>query len=255
MLGASSACNDRVLRLAGKVALLSGAARGQGATEARLFVAEGAQVVLGDVRDDEGRRLEDELGDAAAYVHHDVTDPGGWRTIVDTALDRFGRVDVLVNNAGIFAARPFTELRLEEYRQVIEVNQVGTFLGMQTVAPTMIAQNSGSIVNISSTAGLHGSSGTIAYTASKWAVRGMTKVAARELAPHGVRVNSVHPGAIDTAMLAGFQGAVRDQLVQGIPMGRMAEAEEVARLVLWLASDESSYSTGSEFVIDGGMTA
>ena len=243
-------------RLGGKVAVVTGGARGQGAAEARLFVAEGAKVVIGDVLDGEGEVLAKELGDGALYVHHDVTDEDQWRHVVETALDRFGRVDVLVNNAGVFTLNPLTSTSLEEYRRVIDINQVGVFLGMKAVAPTMVGQAAGSIVNISSVAGLQGSALTVAYAASKWAVRGMTKVAARELSPFGVRVNSVHPGLIETQMLGQLDAlAARDQLTERIPMSRVAEAEEVARLVLWLASDESSYSTGAEFVIDGGMTA
>ena len=243
-------------RLGGKVAVVTGGARGQGAAEARLFVAEGAKVVIGDVLDGEGEVLAKELGDGALYVHHDVTDEDQWRHVVETALDRFGRVDVLVNNAGVFTLNPLTSTSLEEYRRVIDINQVGVFLGMKAVAPAMVGQAAGSIVNISSVAGLQGSPLTVAYAASKWAVRGMTKVAARELSPFGVRVNSVHPGLIETQMLGQLDAlAARDQLTERIPMSRVAEAEEVARLVLWLASDESSYSTGAEFVIDGGMTA
>ena len=243
-------------RLGGKVAVISGGARGQGAAEARLFVEEGAKVVIGDVLDGEGEVLAKDLGDDALYVHHDVTDEDAWRHVVETTLDRFGRVDVLVNNAGVFSMQPITETSLEEYRRIVDINQIGVFLGMKAVAPTMVGQASGSIVNISSVAGLSGSALTVAYTASKWAVRGMTKVAARELSPFGVRVNSVHPGLIDTHMLGIIDAvAPRELMTQRIPMGRVAEADEVARLVLWLASDESSYSTGAEFLVDGGMTS
>jgi 3alpha(or 20beta)-hydroxysteroid dehydrogenase len=246
-------------RLDGKVALITGAARGQGAAEARLFVAEGASVVLGDVLDEEGERVADELGEHAVYCHHDVTDADGWTAIVETARSRYGRVDVLVNNAGVFKVIGMTNTSLDEYMRIVTINQVGTFLGMQAVAELMIGQRSGSIVNISSVAGLIGSAGTIAYTASKFAVRGMTKVAAVELAPFGVRVNSVHPGLIDTMMLRELYGPDADanlaEAGRRVPNGRMASADDVARLVLYLASDDSSYSTGSEFVVDGGMTA
>jgi 3alpha(or 20beta)-hydroxysteroid dehydrogenase len=243
-------------RLGGKVAVITGGARGQGAAEARLFVAEGAKVVIGDVLDGEGEVLAKELGDDALYVHHDVTDEDGWRHVVETALDRFGGLDVLVNNAGVFSLAPLTSTTLEEYRRTIDINQVGVFLGMKAVAPTMVGQASGSIVNISSVAGIRGSALTIAYGASKWAVRGMTKIAAKELSPFGVRVNSIHPGLIETTMLAELDAlTTREQMMTSIPMGRVAEPDEVAQLVLWLASDESSYSTGAEFVVDGGMTA
>ena len=245
-------------RLDGKVALITGAARGQGAAEARLMVSEGARVMLGDVLDDDGELLAKELGEAAAFVHHDVTREREWDAIVAATTARFGRLDALVNNAGVFLAMPMAMTSLDDYMRVITINQVGVFLGMNAVRETMIGQRSGSIVNISSVAGLTGSRGTIAYTASKFAVRGMTKVAALELASFGVRVNSVHPGIIDTPMLSQLRDTAggNEAAVTGrIPAGRIAEAEEVARLVLYLASDDSAYSTGAEFVVDGGLTA
>jgi 3alpha(or 20beta)-hydroxysteroid dehydrogenase len=246
-------------RLDDKVALITGAARGQGAAEARLFAVEGAHVMLGDVRDDDGTLVAKELGDRADYLHHDVTSESEWDAIVTATLSRFGRLDVLVNNAGVFRVAGMTDTSLDEYMRVVTINQVGTFLGMKAVAETMITQRSGSIINISSIAGLGGGAGTIAYSASKFAVRGMTKVAAVELAPFGVRVNSVHPGLIDTPMLRDGFGlddeATLNAIHARVPNGRMAAAEDVARLVLYLASDDSAYSTGSEFVIDGGITA
>jgi|1186.fasta_scaffold170278_2 3alpha(or 20beta)-hydroxysteroid dehydrogenase len=246
-------------RLDGKVALVTGAARGQGEAEARLFVAEGASVILGDVRDDAGEIVAKELGDRAAYVHHDVTREDDWAAIVEATHARFGRIDVLVNNAGVFRIVGMTNTTLEEYMRIVTINQVGTFLGMKAVTETMIGQGAGSIVNISSVAGLQGSAGTIAYTASKFAVRGMTKVAALELAPFGVRVNSVHPGFIDTDMLREELGATAVASMAGagaqVPNGRLAEADDVAKLVCYLASDDSAYSTGSEFVVDGGLSA
>src|SRR4051794_12480979 len=246
-------------RLDGKVALVTGAARGQGEAEARLFVAEGASVILGDVRDDAGEIVAKELGDRAAYVHHDVTREDDWAAIVEATHARFGRIDVLVNNAGVFRIVGMTNTTLEEYLRIVTINQVGTFLGMKAVTETMIGQGAGSIVNISSVAGLQGSAGTIAYTASKFAVRGMTKVAALELAPFGVRVNSVHPGFIDTDMLREELGATAVASMAGagaqVPNGRLAEADDVAKLVCYLASDDSAYSTGSEFVVDGGLSA
>jgi len=246
-------------RLDGKVALITGAARGQGEAEARLFAAEGAHVMLGDVLDDDGEVVAKELGERAAYLHHDVTSEADWDAIVNATIARFDRVDVLVNNAGVFRLRGMTATSLDEYMRIVTINQVGTFLGMKAVATPMIGQASGSIVNISSIAGLVGSPGTVAYTASKFAVRGMTKVAAVELAPFGVRVNSVHPGFIDTAMLRDDVGladpALRQAAGERIPNRRLADAEDVAKLVLYLASDDSAYSTGSEFVVDGGLTA
>jgi 3alpha(or 20beta)-hydroxysteroid dehydrogenase len=244
-------------RLDDKVALITGAARGQGAAEARLFAAEGARVYLSDVLDDEGAATAADIGAAASYHHLDVTDGDAWITLVEEIIEAEGRLDVLVNNAGIFRVMPTVLTSESEYRQIIDINQVGTFLGMKTVIPTMVQAESGSIVNISSVAGLQGAAGTMAYAASKWAVRGMTKVAAREVAPFGVRVNSVHPGIIDTPMMSEttVEGAMLERIVKAIPVGHVAEADDVAKLVLYLASDESRYSTGSEFVVDGGMTA
>ncbi len=244
-------------RLDDKVALITGAARGQGAAEARLFAAEGARVYLSDVLDDEGAATAADIGAAASYHHLDVTDEEAWIALVAEILGAEDRLDVLVNNAGIFRVMPTALTPESEYRQIIDINQVGTFLGMKSVIPTMVGAQSGSIVNISSVAGLQGAAGTMAYAASKWAVRGMTKVAAKEVAPFGVRVNSVHPGIIDTPMMAEttVEGAMLERVVRAIPMGHVAQADDVAKLVLYLASDESRYSTGSEFVVDGGMTA
>ena len=244
-------------RLDDKVALITGAARGQGAAEARLFAGEGARVYLSDVLDDEGAATAADIGAAASYHHLDVTDEDAWIDLVEEIIEAEGRLDVLVNNAGIFRVMPTVLTSEAEYRQIIDVNQVGTFLGMKTMIPPMVEAQAGSIVNISSVAGLQGAAGTLAYAASKWAVRGMTKVAAKEVAPFGVRVNSVHPGIIDTPMMsdATVEGAVLDRIVRAIPMGHVAQADDVANLILYLASDESSYSTGSEFVVDGGMTA
>src|SRR4051812_44299442 len=245
-------------RLSGKVALITGAARGQGATEARLFAAEGAQLVLGDVLDADGELVAKELGaDVAVYRHHDVTSTDEWREIVALAVETFGRLDVLVNNAGIFRITPLATTTAEDYLHVININQVGTFLGMQAVIGAMRKSGGGSIVNLSSIAGLRGSGGTIAYSASKWAVRGMTKVAALELAPFGIRVNSIHPGIIDTPMLNDLlitDDAAKQAIGSRIPLG-VATADQVARLALYLASDESDHSTGAEFVVDGGITA
>lgn len=243
-------------KLDGKVALVTGGARGQGAAEAALFASEGAKVVISDVLDADGEQTA--ATTHGRYLHHDVTDEVGWRTVVEAILEWHGQLDILVNNAGIFRSGGVANTTLADYRQVIEINQVGVFLGMQAAARPMMEAGSGTIVNISSIAGLRGSGGAIAYGASKWAVRGMTKSAAQELARYGIRVNSIHPGLIDTPMLQqlpGVEAGNGDQLVRRIPMRRVAEAAEVAKLALFLASDDSSYSTGCEFVIDGGMTA
>ena len=244
-------------RLSGKVALITGGARGQGEAEARFFVAEGAKVMMGDLLDDDGARVAAELGDAAAYCHHDVTSESDWAAVVEATRSAFGRIDVLVNNAGIFHLIKMLDTTLEEYRNVIDVNQVGTFLGMRAVAPVMIEQgDGGSIVNISSIAGLRGAATAFAYGASKWAVRGMTKSAALELARHRIRVNSIHPGLVSTPMLDEFDKVGgREAIRRSVPIGEESAPEEVAKLVLFLASDDSRHSTGAEFVVDGGMTA
>ena len=242
-------------KLDGRVALLTGGARGQGAAEARLFAAEGAQVVISDVLDD-GEATARACG--GLYLHHDVTSEQRWTEVVDEIVRRFGRLDVLVNNAGIYMSGHIRDTALDDYRRVIEVNQIGVFLGMKAVAEPMIAAGAGSIVNISSVAGLRGGGTAVAYTASKWAVRGMTKSAARELGRHGIRVNSIHPGLIETAMLhqvPGIDAGRLDTWLRTVPLGRVADADEVARLALFLASDDSSYCTGAEFIIDGGLTA
>ncbi|HZN14196.1 MAG TPA: glucose 1-dehydrogenase [Acidimicrobiales bacterium] len=243
-------------RLKGKVALISGGARGMGESHARRFVAEGANVVISDVLDEEGATVAKDLGDAAAYVHLDVTDEGQWNDAVTTTTDRFGHLDVLVNNAGIVHVMPMAMTTVEDFRRVVDINQIGVFLGMKAAVPALAATKNGSIINISSVAGLIGAQGHIAYCASKWAVRGMTKVAALELASLGVRVNSIHPGLIDTPMFDEYRKLGIDEAAgASVPIGRLAEADDVSELALYLASDESRYSTGSEFVVDGGMTA
>jgi 3alpha(or 20beta)-hydroxysteroid dehydrogenase len=240
-------------RLQGKIILISGGARGQGAAEARLFAAEGARVVIGDVLEAEGRRLASELGDAAAFVRHDVTQEKDWETAVKAA-ERFGGLHGMVNNAGIYQPRRLMETETELFERHMRVNQLGCFLGMKTVVPAMERSGGGSIVNISSVAGLRGSPGAIAYSATKWALRGMTKAAAIDLAPRKIRVNSVHPGPIDTEMLKVRSPEQNRERLQLVPMKRMGTADEVASLVLFLLSDESGYITGAEVAIDGGAT-
>jgi 3alpha(or 20beta)-hydroxysteroid dehydrogenase len=240
-------------RLKGKVILISGGARGQGAAEARLFVAEGAQVVIGDVLEAEARQLASELGPSAAFVRHDVTQERDWETAIKAA-ENFGGLHGLVNNAGIYQPRTLTETDTELFERHMRVNQLGCFLGMKAVVPLMEQSGGGSIVNISSVAGLRGSPGAIAYSATKWALRGMTKAAAIDLAPRKIRVNSVHPGPIDTEMLKVRTPEQNQQRLQLVPMKRMGTAEEVASLVLFLLSDESGYITGAEVAIDGGAS-
>ena len=241
-------------RLENKIALITGAARGQGAAEAARFIEEGATVVLTDVLDDLGRQTAAELGERASYLHLDVSGPDQWQCVVDQVIADHGRLDVLVNNAGIFEVVDMENTSLDLWDTMVAINQTGVFLGMQTAARPMKEAGSGSIINISSVAGLSGTPICHAYGATKWAVRGMTKSAAMELAPHGVRVNSVHPGIIDTEMLQSFGGNI-ETIEQRIPLGRVAEATEVAEVVLFLASDEASYCTGHEFVVDGAMVA
>lgn len=241
-------------RLHGKVALITGGARGQGADEARLFRAEGAEVFITDVLEAQGVQVAAEIG--ASFMLHDVSSEAGWKTVVDSMLAKHGRIDVLVNNAGVFKLGRMLDTSTDDYDRIIAINQKAVFLGMRAVAPTMCEAKGGSIVNISSVAGLEGTQGAFAYTTSKWAVRGMSKAAAQELGRFGVRVNSVHPGFIDTDMMHQTQAAVAgkmDKALRFVPLGRTADPMEVARLVLFLASDESSYCTNSEFVVDGGL--
>jgi 3alpha(or 20beta)-hydroxysteroid dehydrogenase len=244
---------DGAGRLAGRVALVTGAARGQGEAEARLFAAEGAQVVLTDVLDELGEKVAAGIGDNARYVHHDVSSEDDWRRVIDEVRSTEGALHVLVNNAGIVRDTPILTTSLEQYLEVININQVGVFLGMREAAPLLRDSGGGSIVNVSSMMGIVGGAPRVAYVSSKFAVRGITKAAAAELGPLGIRVNSIHPGAIDTPFIA---PGTRDRLpVDRLPLRRIGTAEEVAKLALFLASDDSSYSTGCEFVIDGGWLA
>ncbi|WP_216910112.1 glucose 1-dehydrogenase [Nocardia noduli] len=235
-------------RVDGKVAIISGGSQGMGAAHARLLVAEGARVVIGDILDDEGKALAESLGEAARYVHLDVTEPDDWTAAVEEAVREFGKVDVLVNNAGIINGGALQRFDLNKWRKILDVNLTGTFLGIRAVVEPMITAGGGSIINVSSIEGLRGAPWAHGYVASKWGVRGLAKSAALELAPHKIRVNSLHPGLIRTPMTAN----IPDDLVT-IPLGRPAEPEEVSTFVLFLASDESSYSTGSEFIVDGGL--
>ena len=245
-------------RLDGKVALITGAARGQGEAAVRAFVEEGARVVIADVNDIEGKKLADDLGDATVYQHLDVTQEGDWAAAIERTAGEFGLLTVLVNNAGILHFSALEQTTLADYERVIKVNQIGAFLGMRSVVKPMSEAGGGSIVNVSSVEGLAGMPFLIAYTASKFAIRGMTKVAALELGVKNVRVNSVHPGVIDTKMISDAVGGIDVDLSRvgkKVALGRVGRAEEVARLVVFLASEDSSYCTGAEFVADGGSTA
>ncbi len=235
-----------------RVAIVTGGARGQGAAEARVFADEGATVYITDVLTDEGAKTAAEIG--CTFVEHDVTDPAEWTALVERVVDECGRLDILINNAGILRWERMVDTSFESWNEVVAVNQTGVFLGMHAVVPQMIAQKSGSIVNISSVGGLRGASACFTYAATKWAVRGMTKGAAIELGPHGIKVNSIHPGIIDTPMMGGHDLDALASTI-GVPLQRYAQPDEVAKLALWLVSDDNSYSTGAEFVIDGGQTA
>ncbi|MEK3936152.1 glucose 1-dehydrogenase [Sporosarcina sp. FSL W7-1349] len=243
--------------LDGKVAIITGGSRGMGASHVRKFVSEGAKVVFTDILVEEGEALAKELGENARFIKQDVSSATGWDQVVAEAEDKFGPVNILVNNAGIAINKLIEEMTEEEYRKVIDVNQISVFLGMKAVYPSMKKTKDGSIINISSLGGLVGRENLIAYGASKFAVRGMTKVAAIEYGPDGIRVNSVHPGIIETSMTVADEGtkAIVEEAVKQIPLRRTAKPEEVSDLVLYLASDGSKYSTGSEFVIDGGLFA
>jgi NAD(P)-dependent dehydrogenase (short-subunit alcohol dehydrogenase family) len=248
-------------RLAGKVALISGGARGQGAAEGRLFVREGAAVVLGDVLDDEGKKVEAEIranGGRATYVHLDVTRESDWQAAVATAVQTYGKLDILVNNAGVLLRAKIENTSEADWDRIMAINVKGVFLGTKHAIPAMRQAGGGSIVNISSTAGLVGSpGGTAAYTATKGAVRLFTKSTAIQHARDKIRCNSVHPGPIVTAMIKDVleNAAAWEQRMRRLPMGRPGTVDEVAYGVLYLASDEASYVTGSELVIDGGTTA
>ena len=245
-------------RLEGKIVLITGSAGGIGAAAARRMAAEGARLLLSDADERRAGELAQELGGGAQALGHDVTSEEQWQAVLDHALAAHGRIDVLLNNAGVFLAAPMTETSLADFRRVMDVNVVGVFLGMRTVAPSMVERHAGSVINVSSVAGVIGPPMLTAYAASKWAVRGMSKVAAKELAQFGVRVNSLHPGQIDTDMNARQREETPeliDKLIRAIPLRRIGTPEEVADALVYLACDESVYVTGSELVIDGGVTS
>lgn len=243
-------------RLAGKVAIVTGGARGMGEATCRLFVAHGARVIVADVLDEPGENLAAELGDHARFCSLDVTSEEAWANAVAMAEQTFGPVDILVNNAGVLMFKSILETSRADFERVLGVNLVGEFLGIKAVAPGMIAQGRGAIVNVSSVDGMKGANSLVAYATSKWGVRGLTKVAAMELGHKGVRVNSVHPGGVNTIMSnhSGASGADLDKVYSHVPLQRIGRAEEVAAASLFLVSDEASYLHGAEIVVDGGMT-
>ncbi|GLI27685.1 3-alpha-(or 20-beta)-hydroxysteroid dehydrogenase [Agromyces rhizosphaerae] len=237
-------------RVSGKVALISGGARGMGASHARLHVAEGAKVVIGDILDEDGATLAGELGDAARYVHLDVTDYAQWEAAVAAAVEAFGRLDIVVNNAGIANFGPIEEYTLDAWDLILRINLTGVFYGIKAAIPALKESGAGSIVNVSSTAGLQGYEALPGYNAAKYGVRGLTKNAALDLGRYNIRVNSVHPGVIRTPMTAELETPQSH-----VALHRVGEPIELSNLILFLASDESSFSTGAEFVADGGETA
>jgi 3alpha(or 20beta)-hydroxysteroid dehydrogenase len=240
--------------LDGKVAIISGAARGQGAAEARLLAEHGARVVLTDVLSELGQQVAREIGPSARFITHDVSSAEGWQEVVATAIDTFGGVDILVNNAAISRALKLEDTEPDVYEMLFRVNQLSVYLGMRSVIAPMKRAGGGSVINISSVAGLQGTSTLFAYTANKWAVRGMTKSAALELARYKIRVNCIFPGVIDTPILGTNPDSMNAALIRSIPMRRMGQPEEIAEAVLFLASPKSSFATGADFAIDGGMS-
>ena len=247
-------------RLDGKVSIVTGAARGQGAETARLFAREGSKVVLTDRLAGEGEAIAAEIGANAAFVTHDVTDEADWQRVVATAVEHYGRLDVLINNAGIMQSTPVVDCSVDEFRGVLDVNLVGPFIGMKVAAPVMHETGGGAVVNVSSVQGILGRAGTPGYTASKFGLRGLTKTAALELGALGVRVNSIHPGGVDTPLIRDaapgieLTSAMLDAGHAHLPVPRCGRPDDIAPTSLFLASDEASYITGAELVIDGGLT-
>jgi 3alpha(or 20beta)-hydroxysteroid dehydrogenase len=242
---------ERAGRVQGKVALITGGARGMGAAHAEALVSEGARVLIGDVLDAEGYAVAEKLGESAHFVHLDVVEPDHWDQAVETAVNRFGRLDALVNNAGIVKLGSLRGSSLSDWQRVLDVNLTGAYLGMRAAIEPMIAGGGGSIVNISSVEGLAGSAHLHSYVAAKFGLHGITKSAAVELAQYNIRVNSIHPGLVHTPLSAG----VTEEFMTPIPLRRGAAPGEVATFVLFLVSDESAYATGAEFVVDGGLTS
>ena len=242
-------------RLHGKVAVVTGGARGMGAATCRLFAAEGAKVVIADVLAKEGQALAAELKGKAVFAELDVSDEAAWQALLKKAVADFGAVDALVNNAGVLLFKTIAETTLADFERVIRINLQGTFLGTKLVGEHMVKRGKGSIVNVSSSDGMKGANGLGAYCSSKWGIRGLTRVAAMEFGHKGVRVNSVHPGGIDTAMGNPYQQSKAEvnKRYGFVPLQRVGDPEEVARVNLFLASDESSYLCGSEIAVDGGM--
>jgi len=244
-------------RLEGKIAIVTGGARGMGAATSRLFAGEGADVIVADVLADEGEALAADLGTTARFQRLDVSDETSWAALVDEAMQRYGRIDALVNNAAVVAFAPLVELTAADIDRVLGINVKGTLLGLKHVGARMCAAGKGAIVNISSVDGLRGANSLALYSSSKWAVRGLTKTAALEFGPLGVRVNSIHPGGVNTVMgnPQGLEGAAKNAGYERVPLQRIGEPEEIAAASLFLCSDEASYIAGAELAVDGGWAA
>ncbi|RHW46310.1 short-chain dehydrogenase [Bombilactobacillus bombi] len=245
-------------RLENKVAIITGGAAGIGLATTKRFILEGAKVVFTDVNDTEGTKVQKELGNKAVFIKQNVASENDWIKVVQNTLDKFGKIDILFNNAGIYRIKPIIDISLDEWKQLLDININGVFLGMKHVLPKMASSNSGSVINASSIAGLIGSAGHVLYGASKGAVRIMSKDEAAEYATHNIRVNSIHPGYITTAMSDYASESLKlskEELNKTYPLGRMGKPEEVANLVLFLASDEAAFITGTEIPIDGGFTS
>lgn len=245
------------MNLTGKVAIVTGGARGMGAAHVQALVAHGAKVVFTDVLETEGQQLAEMLGEDVSFLQHDVSQASRWHEVVEIAEQLYGPVTILVNNAGISVKKPIEELTEDEYRRVIDVNQIGIYLGMKAVVRSMKKTQGGSIINISSILGIAGREESLAYVSTKFAINGMTKCAALEFAPYNIRVNSVHPGSIKTDLtnLVYKTEEELQQRAQNIPLLRFGHVDDVANVILFLASDYANYATGSEFVIDGGLLA
>jgi 3alpha(or 20beta)-hydroxysteroid dehydrogenase len=245
-------------QLDGKVALITGGARGMGKAHVRRFLDEGAKVVFGDVLEEEGAKLAADLGDGARFVRMDVSREDDWQHAAETATATFGALNVLVNNAGILRHKTIEDMTVDEFRTILDVNLVGQWLGVKTVTAPMREAGGGSIINVSSTEGFIGAAGLAAYSASKFGVRGLTKSAARELGRYGIRVNSIHPGGVLTPLtmqddIVSATADSADAFMKALPLGRMGRSQEVSGLIVYLASDDASYCTGSEVLVDGGM--
>lgn len=241
-------------RLDGKTAIITGAANGMGEAEARLFAREGAKVVVADIAP-AGADVAHSIGNAAIFVQHDVTSETSWQNLVRQAEAAFGPVTTLINNAGAFSIGAVADVEQSAFEKLVSVNQLGVFLGMKAVLPSMTAAGNGSIINISSTAGLRGVPGQSVYSSTKWAIRGLTRSAVGEFAPLGIRVNSIHPGPVDTDLLKVNPPEFNQALAQRIPLRRLGQPIDIARVALFLASDEAAYVTGAEIAVDGGISA